>query len=475
MKKSIAVLLLLALCLSLFGCAAELPAETTVPTEPTQAPAGPVMIGFGREDITPETSVHLQGGDWANRVSNGVLDPIFVTCVAVTQGEQSFLLLTVDFKLATNNIVQELRPKIRRATGIPEANIVIAGTHTHSSVAVRYDWAGVNEYKEFFYESALKAVDSAMNDRAEAELYAGSTQAEGLVNVRHYLMNDGTYAGSNFGDWTSGIVSHAREADCELQLINCVREGKKDVLLMSFPCHATFNESGLKISADFPGPMRSYVESQADVLVAYFIGAAGDQTPGSRIPEKKYTDDYVQHGERLGEYALEALDTLTKVETNGIATKLKTYTGPTNKKNLDKLEEAKIVKNIASTYGNSSAELKAALKQYGFSSRHEANWVVTRAGAGDERMLLLNTLSIGDIAFVAAQYEMNGHHGKDIKTQSPFAMTFIITCAGQENYIASSESFDYNCYESQCCYFEQGTAEKLVGIYVDLLKELKGA
>jgi len=475
MKKSIAVILLLALCLSLFGCAAEQPKETTAPTEPTKAPAGPLMVGFGREDITPDGTVHLQGGDWKSRVSTEVLDHIFVTCVAVTQDDQSFLLITTDFKLATNNIVQELRPQIKKATGIPEANIVIAGTHTHSSVAVRYSWDGVEQYKQFFYQSALKAVETAMNDRSEAEIRAGSTQAEGLVNVRHYLMNDGTYAGSNFGDWSSGIVKHAREADCELQLVNCVREGKKDVLLMSFPCHATFNEGGKKVSADFPGPMRDYVEANADVLVAYFIGAAGDQTPGSRIPEKKYTDDYVKHGQKLGQYALDALDSLTKVETNGVGGKLKAYTGPTNKKNLDKLEQAEIVKNISSTYGSNSAELKAAVKEYGFSSRHEANWITIRAGAGDQKTMLLNTLKMGNIAFVVAAYEMFGHHGKDIKTQSPFDMTFIITCAGQENYVASSESFDYDCYESQCCYFEQGTAEKLVGIYLDLLKELKAS
>lgn len=475
MKKNIAVFLLSALCLNLFGCAAGQPAETPAATEPTKAPAGPLMVGFGREDITPDYSVHLQGGDWKNRVSTEVLDHVFFTCVAVKQDEASFLLVTMDLKLANNNIVEELRPVLRKATGVPAKNIMIAATHTHSSVAVRYDWDGVEKYKAFLYEQAEKAAKTAVEDLAEAETYIGSTQAEGLVNVRHYLMKDGTYAGSNFGSWSSGIVRHAREADCELQLVKFAREGKKDVLLMSFPCHATFNESGKAISADFPSPMREYVEGNSDTLVAYFIGAAGDQTPGSRIPEKKYTSDYKEHGKRLGQYAIEALPTLTKMEETGIKTNLKACTFNTNKKNLDKQEAAQIVKSIASTYGNNSQELKDALKQYGLSSRHEANWINIRAAAGDTRILLLNTLSIGNLAFAVAPYEMFGQHGKQIKEGSPYDMTFMITCAGQENYIASTESFDYNCYESQCCYFEQGTAEKLVDAYIGLLTQMKSA
>ena len=76
---------------------------------------------------------------------------------------------------------------------------------------------------------------------------------------------------------------------------------------------------------------------------------------------------------------------------------------------------------------------------------------------------------------VADYVKSGAWDGKAIKEASPFDLTFIITCAGQENYVASSESFDYDCYESQCCYFEQGTAEKLVGIYLDPLNELKAS
>ena len=200
MKKSIAVILLFTLFFGLFGCAAQSPTETSAPTDPTKAPAGPLMVGFGREDITPNSSVHLQGGDWKNRRSDGVLDHVFVTCVAIKQDDQAFLLITMDLKLANNNIVQAVRPQIRRATGIPEGNIILAATHTHSSVAVRYDWDGVEQYKQFLYQQILKAVDTAMNDLTEAEIYAGVTETERMTFVRHYLMNDGTYAGSNFGD-----------------------------------------------------------------------------------------------------------------------------------------------------------------------------------------------------------------------------------------------------------------------------------
>ena len=472
MKKVLALILSVLLCVGLFGCNTT-PAETTAATEATEPDAGPLLVGYGREDITPDETVHLQGGDWKNRRSDGILDHVYVTCVAMKQGDQAFLLITMDLKLANNNIVQDVRPQIRRATGIPEANIIMAATHTHSSVAVRYDWDGVEQYKQFLYQQLLKAVDTAVNDLTEAQIYAGTTETERMTFVRHYLMNDGTYAGSNFGSWTSGIKGHARAADTELQMVKLAREGKKDILMLSFPTHGTFNESGLKISADFVSPMRDHVEANSDMLVAYFIGAAGDQVPSSRIQGEQYSKDYVEYGQRLGQYALDALDSLKAVDDNGIKTGIKTYTAPTNKKNLDKLADAQTVINIANTYGNSSAELKAALKQYGFDSRIEASWVISRAGQADTKLMMLNTLRVGNLAFAVAPYEMNGWHGKAIKDGSPYDMTFIITCAGQENYIASSESFDYNCYESQCCFYEQGTGEKLIDVYLEMLQNLK--
>ena len=434
-----------------------------------------LLVGFGRESITPATPVHMQGGSWRTRISTGVLDDIFATCVALRMDGQTMLVYTLDLKLPTPNFVLPAKAAVSAATGIKEDNILFTATHTHSSVAIRYPWEGVEEYKQMFYEQAVKAAKTAIADLSEAAVLAGSTETDRMAFVRHYRMNDGTVAGSNFGSWESGIADHIRPADGQLQLVRFARQGKKDVLLLSFPAHGTFNEGGLLISADFPSPTRAYLEENCDVLVAQFIGAAGDQTPGSRIPGRRFSKDYVEYGKRLGQYAQDALPTLTAAEASEIRLLSRTITAPTNKMKLDKLPEALRIKEIVEQTGIKSPELTAALKEYGISSRHEANWIVIRSQQADTKDLTLKVLSLGGLAFAFAPYEMFGHHGKDIKEGSPFPHTVIIGCEDGLNYMASEESFDYGCNESLCCFFARGTAEKMVQEYLDMLHILKSA
>ena len=134
------------------------------------------------------------------------------------------------------------------------------------------------------------------------------------------------------------------------------------------------------------------------------------------------------------------------------------------------------MKNLADEHGPNSAQVSAAVKEHGFVSRIEANWVVTRSQLEDTKSMDLRVLNVGDLAFVLAPYEMFGQHGVEIKEKSPFATTLIITCSeGSFNYIPTVEAFDYGCYEGYCSYWEKGTGDKLVTEYLYILGQHKDA
>lgn len=465
MKKILSLALALLLTLSLCAC------NSSGDTEK----AGGLQIGFGRVDITPNYEVCLQGGDYKSRVAKSAKDYVYVTCVAIRNGEETVLLYTMDLKVVTDNFADPAKAAISSATGVPQANILLNATHTHSSVAIRYNWDGADRYRMEFNQYAVSAAEKAIADLSAANVYAGGTQTEKLTFVRHYNTKDGGVAGANFGNHGSGYEGHTREADQELQLVRFEREGKKDVLLMSFPSHATFFESGKEISADFPGYARNHVEKNADVLVAVFQGASGDQVPTSRIGEENYTKDCRTHGEKLGQYALDALSGLKKIENSDVKLSTKTFVGNSNKDGVERAVEAQAVVDVVNKYGASSAEVKAAVSQYGFASRIEASWIVTRARYGPTQSMDLRVLSIGELGFVIAPYEMFGMHGKQIKEKSPFETTMIITCSeGAKQYLPNAESYDYGAYESYVAMFEKGTAETLVTEFVDMLTQLKG-
>ena len=92
--------------------------------------------GFARLDVTPPLGIPLVGY-FNHRVSDGVLDPLCVECVAVSDGTNNALIYCVDDLHLTNPFFAKAFPVITAATGIPRDRIYVHSTHTHTGPA---DW-----------------------------------------------------------------------------------------------------------------------------------------------------------------------------------------------------------------------------------------------------------------------------------------------------------------------------------------------
>ena len=451
MKKILSMMLASLILLSLCACGGSQnnPQQTQNPQNTT------LEVGFGKENITPDYAVPLQGGNYAERWSEGVSDYCYATCIAMRSGEDTVLVFTIDIKLMSGVAYDAIKGAIMQKTGVPVANIFMNATHTHSAPAIRYSWDGSSRYAAEFTNALVAAADKAVKDLTPATMAAGYVETEGLSFVRHYVMNDGTYAGSNFGSFESGRKEHVREADGQMAVVHFKREGnKKDVILINFGAHPTFNgsQSDKIISADFPSPLRDYVSNQTGALVAYFTAAAGDQTGRSSIEGLgKVTgrEEYVKYGQLLGQYAIDALPNLTPVEGNAIRLINRDMTYATNKENLDK----------------SPTEMNGPF---------EADWIGRRSRLPATKTMTIRTLAVGSLGFISAPYEMFGEQGKYIKDNSPFATTVVMTCGeGDNSYVSNIAGFEYNCYESQVCYYARGVAEQVAKDFVSMLEELK--
>lgn len=436
-----------------------------------------LQVGYGRVNITPDYPVPIAGSA-ANRISKGYLDPIYMTCLAVRQGQETLLIGTMDLVGAYEEYSAPARTRISQATGIPEDHIVLNATHTHSSVGVRnINGENIPRYREQFYGWAVAAAKAALEDLAPAQVWYGSTQTQGMVWVRHYKMADGTYAGANYGSFKkSTIVGHASEAYGEMQLVKFARSDadKKDIVMMNFPAHATMQKE-LYLSADFPGPARDYVEEKTGALVAYFIAAAGDQVPSSRVPEEQFSEDYRVYGAEVGRIAVECLDKLTKLDDTQLRFSQRTFVGKSNKADMDRVDDALAVSEIwEQVGGRGTPEGRAAAKARGFSSVYEVTAILIRMKFGETRSMELRTMSIGNMGIIFAPYEMFGASAMQIKKDSPYAMTFIISCSqNHDGYLPSKLGWQLRCYEAQITRFASGTAEQLAQEYVNMLTEMK--
>lgn len=471
MKKILSLILASAMALGMCACGGSGDDSGSKPS---------LKVGYGRVDITPKESIPLGGhGNSATRRSTGVLDPLYLSCIAFTDSDgNTILLFSQDLLGANSKWTKPARTAISTATGIPADHIAFSGSHTHSAPDSTAEHPATQAFTNMYPQYALEAAQAALKDQSEATLYYGSTVVEGMNFIRHYVLENGTYAGSNFGDFNSApIKDHAEANDPEMQIlkIDRVNDAKKDILVMNWQAHPCFTDdsgNGTFLSADFIGTTRDYVEEKTGCHFSYFTAAAGNHNATSRIKSEMHNLTCQEYGAKLGQAMIDALGTLTQAKDGPVKATQLIYKAPRNQADADKLAEAQEVMEIYKTLGSTAANNRA--KELGLSSRHHANAIISRAGNLTPVSLELNAFSIGSCSFIFAPFEMFAATGRDIKANTPFDQTIICTCATNSlGYMPSASAYEYGCYESDTSRYEKGTAEKVRDTYLDMLKGLQ--
>ena len=476
MKKILCVFLaalMLALCACGGGESGGQTAETT-----TAAAEATFMVGYHKVNITPEDSVPMGGYNKpSERMSTGFNDYLYATVCAITDANgETAILIGIDLTSSYSRVSHDIRNAIVKAHGIPFENILYSASHMHTGPDLNSDQiTSIVKYKKQLQDWVVDAVGAAMEDRKPATMYIGSAQTEGLNFVRRYLMNDGTYAGDNFGDYSSGYKEHETEADGQLQLVKFVREGDNDVLLANFQTHPHRASSSTStiLTADLVGVFRTELENQLGIEVCYFSGAGGNLNPKSRITSENITADYKEQGAALAKYAVDVYDSLTEAATGEVKSRMVTSTYGTDHSDDHLLD---VAKDLYSRYQKgtlSAAEVKELGKEYGIQGTYHAGAIVGKADEGRTRDFEHYTIAIGDVAFVGAPEEMFDTNGKQIKEGSPYKMTFILTyCNGSNGYIPSELAWEHGGYEVYKTKFARGTAELIVDQFLDMLNDM---
>ncbi len=441
----------------------------------------PLSVGYARADITPSESVPLRGfGNTSQRMSRRVLDPLYATCIAFTDAEgETALVFALDLISATSQWVTHFRPAVSSATGIPEDHIFASGTHTHSGPD--YDnkekpsiarWA--DEVTPFFAEAAV----NALKDRRPARMFTAAVQTNGLNFVRRYILEDGSAAGENYGHFDrSPIARHESEPDRSMQLVKFVREEAPDILLANFQVHPV-RTGGLTvydISADLPGAMRSVLEKKLGCRFAYFTGGAGNINPFSRIPDENIWNDHLSHGNAMAQAALSVMQDFKPAKTGKVRTVWNYVQQPVNH-TQDHLVQEAIRIWMGFVRSNDPETWARKANEIGLNSVYHAGLVINKSRLPATVKVPLCALSIGDVGFAFAPYEMFDTNGMQIKAGSPFPMTFVLSCSNTANfaYIPSALGAKNGGYSSDMCWFLPGTGEQFADTLIECLKEVYG-
>ena len=442
--------------------------------------------GFARVDATPPLGIPLVGY-FSHRVADGVLDPLYIDCVAVSDGTNNALVYCVDDLHLSNAFCKKAFEAITAATGVPRDRLYIHATHIHTGPA---DWRRESFSKEenrlvmLYAELRIaKLADVgrfALSNMAPARICTARTLCRDISFIRRYRMKDGSVR-TNPGLFNPNVKEPLGTPDETLQLIRFRRTGAPDIAIVNFGTHPD-TIGGTKYSADWPGVVRRTFENAlGDGVKCLFLNAAqGDVNHHHRFPppgraalndERKTRRNAIalHMGRAVAGAALSVWDVCEEIPAGPVRGIVASHPMPANVPTADEIKWVEMF--------DAGRRKEIPLGSMEITTLTSPGSRVRRLKNGPDHFdILVSSLAIGDgLAFAGLPCEPFVDIGRAVKERSPFRTT-IITCLtnGSEGYIPSTKAHSEGGYEALSSIFAAPTGDRLVDAQLKQLSALKG-
>ncbi len=252
-------------------------------------------VGVARVDITPPVG-HAMGG-YAARKQNatGTHDPLYATVMVVQSGERSLALVTCDLRSFVSTRVGELA---KQRYGI--TTTIISVSHTHSGPLT---WESRTPWYSEAEDKMVEAIGKAKSAMAPSTMSVASGEIYLGFNRRKVQDGHATMW------WRNAEMLPSHPVDPTVNVIE-VKDagGKTRAVIVNYACHpSVLGPDNVQYSADYPGAMKRYVESQMPGALCLFIGGgAGDINP-YRDKEPAAGEGFQavdEMGQKLGRYVV---------------------------------------------------------------------------------------------------------------------------------------------------------------------------
>ncbi len=254
---------------------------------------GAITIGWATRDITPERPVQLMG-QYHERISQGVRDPISATALALGAGDQQAVIVSCDTVYAPEALHERTRALLRgRAPDLHPANVVLAATHTHTGPVLEDGgWypmppPGVmrgSEYAEFLAGRLADLVAEAWTGRRPGAV-SGAFGRAAVGHNRRVVYRDGS--AQMYGNTDTPLFVGLEGGDDDGVELLCTWDlaGKLTGVAINVACPSQVVENLYVISADYWGEVRQQLCTRLspDLFILPLCGAAGDQSPRDMV------------------------------------------------------------------------------------------------------------------------------------------------------------------------------------------------
>lgn len=431
-------------------------------------------IGWASRDVTPDRPVNLQG-QFHMRISKGVKDPITVTALAVSTGDDSVIFVSCDAPYVPSLIYDRCRAAVRaKAPEIDLKKIIMNGTHTHTAPQITnnifYPPApdGVmtpEEYAKLFVERVAEAVAEAWKNRKPGGISWGLSTAVAGHNRRATYFDD-TGAGTNaqtIGKYANGYTKmYGNTNDPKFSHIEGYEDPYVDLLftwdnkqkltgvLINLACPSQETEGDYYISADFWHEIRQEIRKRhgANIQILAQCSAAGDQSPHrlwyKAAEERMLRLRGLTMRQEIGRRVANAVDDVLPLAGKDIqaALSLKHIVKDINlpRRLITDAEAAAVREDLAKLEAEESA---APTKNKLYSSIGRCKEALERYAVQKkcpQDIMELHVLRLGDVALATNRFELFLDYGIRIKARSPATQTFIIQLAGGGTYLPTERA-----------------------------------
>ena len=433
-----------------------------------------LQAGFARVDVTPPLGSPVDGY-FRERRGLGVLDPIELNAIAISDGVKRTVMIVADLLGVQGAQVARIKEEIIGRTGLTASEIFISATHSHTSFFLQ-DALPRNlptEYVNVLYRKFADVAQMALTDLADATLYTAQKNTAAPIGfVRRYRLSDGRVATNPGSALQPLITGRCDESDNTVRVLRFKREGAKDIALLSFCTHPDVI-GGEYYSADWPGFARRFVESEhPNTYCLQFTGTEGDSnhvdflTPAEkRFPKGK---GYA-HSRYMGRMIADAVNTvwdgMTKHADGRVFAAQESIFVRSNTKGEEKYDECK--KLYEDHFAGRLAYTPTG-EQLAFARRV----IHIRENMSIYRELPIGVIGISDVRIVTFAGEPFTAYGESTRALTGGDFTLVLALTnGYQGYLPHARAFEEGGYEAANSHFTPTLQSRAMEMVEKMIKE----
>lgn len=303
----------------------------------------PFKAGWAERDITPASGHPMAGygGRPNEKRSTGVLEPLFVRALAMSDGADTVVLVGSDMLQTLPNLLGLIEPRVKANVGLTNGSILYTSSHTHSGPGgLAPGFAAETSYGEYKPEYVeLLATQFADAITEAVRIMAPARFAHGAVEAPEYIRNRTRATGT-----VDDTLHYA--------LVERIDDGSR-LYLARYSAHGTaYSEEMLELNNDYAGAFQRAIRGRTGAPLLFMGGAVGSMRPyppGPPLPQPEtagqalaFENDIESDLVKSGKKTLEAMlhDQRARVEAMGNALADRLLASTENMQFTDRLDIA---------------------------------------------------------------------------------------------------------------------------------------